>query len=45
VEAGKCKCGAVSEVHPCPYYEDVHSDPNHLFSCCEECTEKCAEDI
>ncbi len=34
-----------SELHPCPYAEDVHNDFSAMCNCCDECIQQCSDDI
>ena len=40
-----CDHGEPGEPHACPYASDVHDDDRLLCTCCEACTDQCAEDI
>ena len=34
-----------SEPHSCPFAEEIDDDFEDNCTCCEECTDKCADDI
>jgi hypothetical protein len=41
-------CGGrneATEPHTCPYAEDVDGDVETLCTCCEFCTDSCADEI
>lgn len=40
-----CNKNEGSELHTCPYNEDVCDDHESLCNCCEDCTQECANDI
>lgn len=44
---GQCeRCSnTATELHTCPYSEEIHSDSTSLCNCCEHCTGECAADI
>lgn len=45
VRLAGCVCGAVQdEPHTCPYAEEINNDTS-LCTCCEECAQRCADDI
>lgn len=39
-----CKCPS-SELHGCPYAEEINEDHGFTCNCCEECTRECLMDI
>lgn len=41
----RCKKNPTQEEHICPFMQDVNDDSETLCSCCEECTQNCADDI
>ena len=44
---GSCKCSnkGTTELHPCPYQEDINNDPYFQCNCCADCIYECAMDI
>lgn len=34
-----------TDMHICPFAEDIHGDSNEICNCCTECTNQCAMDI
>lgn len=36
---------AQTELHKCPYKVDIEEDEAALCSCCDDCTNDCADDI
>jgi len=45
-----CTCNEVDDhtedvYHICPYKEDIDGDSKTLCSCCEYCTQQCADDV
>jgi len=33
------------EPHPCPYRSEINDDDETLCTCCDNCTQECADDI
>ena len=31
--------------HSCPYLEELYNEPDELCNCCEECVDRCCDDI
>ena len=48
-EIVKCEtCGnneGTSELHTCPYAEDIHGDSESMCNCCSDCEYECCMDI
>jgi hypothetical protein len=44
-ENDKCTCDDCYDEHTCPYAEDINNDSETLCTCCEYCTQQCADDI
>lgn len=45
-EGGHCKGeNYKSELHTCPYAEEINEDSDTLCDCCETCMHECAMDI
>lgn len=40
-----CAQGSAVSPHPCPFLEDVHNDRETLCTCCDDCEQRCADDI
>lgn len=43
--ATRCTCDEHTDEHPCPYAEDVDDDGEFTCTCCDACTDACAQDI
>jgi hypothetical protein len=43
----RCTCDENRDapLHPCPYQEDVHNNPEPCCTCCDYCVGECAMDI
>jgi hypothetical protein len=41
----KCTCEGSYEEHTCPYAEEINGDSESLCSCCDYCTQQCANDV
>lgn len=42
----RCTCDSVPpEEHTCPYQCEINDDEEYTCSCCEFCTQECADDI
>jgi len=41
----RCKHENKQPPHPCPFSLDVYGNNEDLCTCCEECTQECADDI
>jgi len=39
-----CKKNPADELHTCPFAEEIYGD-KQLCNCCQECTNRCCEDI
>jgi hypothetical protein len=49
LEVVKCEtCGnneGTSELHTCPYAEDINGDSESMCNCCSDCEYECCMDI
>lgn len=34
-----------TDMHTCPFAEDIHDDHNEICNCCSDCVHNCADDI
>lgn len=41
----KCKKNPASKPHICPFAEEVYDDSTTKCTCCDDCTQECADDI
>jgi len=39
------ECIANVEIHFCPFQSDINNNDEDYCHCCDECTERCAQDI
>lgn len=39
-----CECPSDDE-HTCPFAEEINGDYESLCTCCDDCTDQCAQDI
>ena len=42
-----CGCGPDKQVEPhaCPYDCEINDDPRVCCTCCEDCEQRCADDV